>query len=66
MNFGFKTGVELGDRVIDILTEFTGIVTGKADYLNGETRFLVEAIDTTGRPIEWWCEKSRLKLKDLD
>lgn len=50
----------LGQKVRDEVTGFVGIVTGKARYLNHEDQCLVEALDTTGRPIEQWISENRL------
>lgn len=53
--------VKLGMNVIDRETGFRGKVTAKAQYLYDEPRALVENIDSTGRPIEWWFTMERLE-----
>lgn len=35
---------------------YVGVVTAYAIYDDGRTLLLVEGIDTTGRPIEWWVD----------
>lgn len=50
-----------GQRVVDKLTKFRGKVTGFAYYYGKRNcSYLVEAIDSTGRPIEYWTEEERL------
>lgn len=62
---GYK--VEYGTEVVDTLTGFTGRITGYADYFGHRpATALVETIDTTGRPVEWWVELDRLRLKEVD
>lgn len=51
---------ELGAKVADRVTDFKGLVTARAEYLYGEPRVLVESVDTTGRPIEFWYDEERL------
>lgn len=53
--------IELGMRVKDTKTLFTGLVTARAEYLYGQPRILVENIDSTGRPVEWWYDEERLE-----
>jgi len=56
--------MELNDRVKDKVTGYGGRVTAKSEYITGETRYLVENVDSTGRPIEWWYDESRLEKED--
>lgn len=49
-------------RVKDTVTGYVGTVTAYAVYANGEERILVESIDTTGRPIEWWLDVKRAEV----
>jgi len=50
-----------GELVSDSVTGFTGKVTGFAYYYEkSPCSFRVEAIDTTGRPIDIWVEEQRL------
>ena len=50
----------LRDHVKDIYTSFEGIVTGRCEHATGESTYLVESIDTTGRPISEWYNEARL------
>lgn len=54
--------INLGVLVIDPETGFKGKVTARAEYLYGEPRVMVENVDATGRPIEWWFEESRVEM----
>lgn len=50
-----------GDIVSDCITGYTGKVTAYAHYYGKEPdRYMVEGIDTTGRPISDWYEAHRL------
>ena len=52
-----------GDKVEDKLTGFRGRITGFVTYYDKRpNQYLVEAVDTTGRPIECWCDEERLEL----
>lgn len=51
--------IKLGMEVKDIETGFTGIATARAEYLYNPPQILLEGIDTTGRPIEWWIPEAR-------
>lgn len=51
-----------GQQVHDKVTGFCGKVTGYVDYYGIRPKqYLVESIDTTGRPIEQWVEENRLE-----
>ena len=54
--------IQLGSKVKDLITGYEGTVTAKTEYLHRESMYLVESVDTTGRPIEWWVDKNRLKV----
>ena len=56
--------VELGDEVVDRITNFQGTATGVARYLTGCVRFLVEREgDTHGSPPqELWIDEIRLRI----
>lgn len=54
--------IELGAKVKDLETGFKGVVTCRAEYLYHSPKVLVENIDTTGRPIEWWFDEERVYL----
>lgn len=52
-----------GDKVRDQVTGYVGDVTAKCDHFGKRpTQYLVEGKDSTGRPIEWWCDSERLSL----
>ena len=56
-----RTTIQLGDRVTDTVTQYTGVATAKAVYLSGHPRWLVESLDrTTGNTIEAWFDEQRL------
>lgn len=56
---------EYGEYVRDMVTGFFGNVTGYADfYGKQQPQYLVEAVDTTGRPIEQWVTANRLEKCD--
>lgn len=54
--------IKLGSVVTDTTTGYTGVVTARAEYLHESPRVLVEAIDTTKRPIEWWIVETRAEV----
>ena len=50
-------------KVKDVVTGYIGEVTAVGYYFEHKPRtFLVEGIDNTGRPIEWWVEEYRIEL----
>ena len=51
----------LGVRVEDLVTHYKGRITARAEYLYGPNTYLVEGVDTTGRPIEFWVPEDRLE-----
>jgi len=54
--------LELGNKVVDDLTGFTGIVTGICQYLNSSTRVQVTSQELKdGKTIEEWFDVLRLK-----
>ena len=55
---------KLRDHVKDIYTGYEGVITARAEYATGEVSYLVEGIDSTGRPIEEWCNETRLMGSD--
>ncbi len=58
--------MKMGDRVVDVINGFEGIVTGRTDYINGCTQFLVcpEKLDKEGKLLEsHWIDKQRLVFK---
>lgn len=54
--------VKLGDLVMDAISGFSGIATGRSEYLYGCVRILVEPKETKdGRPIAGeWIDEQRL------
>jgi hypothetical protein len=55
--------VQLGQKVVDCLTGFTGVATAKTEYLYGCVRVLVEPteLSTDGKPVEGiWLDEQRL------
>lgn len=50
----------LGETVKDINTGYQGKITARCEYITDKRNYLVENVDTTGRPIEWWIEEERL------
>ena len=53
--------IELGMKVKNIDNGFVGTVTGSCHYIHRETQYLVESIDTTGRPMSEWCSFEQLE-----
>ena len=54
----------IGRVVQDQVTKFVGEITACATYKNGSDRVMVESMDDTGRPIEWWFDVDRLEFID--
>lgn len=52
--------ISLGTKVRDKETGFEGIVTARAEYLYDRPRVMLEGVDNTGRPIEWWYDETRV------
>ena len=62
------TKISLGCRVTDTINGFTGLTTGRLEYLNGCRQFLVkpEALDKDGKPQEGiWIDEQYLRLEGL-
>jgi len=58
--------IQLGTKVKDKITGFTGIVTGYVQYLTGCNQALVQppvAKDGTYKD-SWWIDEQRLELVD--
>lgn len=52
-------------RVMDTITHYEGEITAVAYYYDiDQIRYLVESIDSTGRPIAEWIDEERLVKKD--
>jgi heat shock protein HspQ len=56
----------LGDKVKDKITSYKGIITSVCFSINRPVSYLVEGIDTTGRPISDWVDEHRLKLDKVE
>ena len=52
--------INLGDKVIDPVTGFTGTVTVISHYLSGLTRVGVEALDGDGKIRDEWFDIGRV------
>ena len=59
---------QYGDKVCDTLTGYEGRITAICSYYGTKPdQYLVENIDATGRPIDWWIEDERLeKVKESE
>lgn len=56
------TKFHYGQKVCDIVTRYRGKVTGFVFYFDKRpAQYLVESVDSTGRPIEEWVDESRLE-----
>jgi len=50
---------------MDTITHYEGEITAVAYYYDiDQIRYLVESIDSTGRPIAEWIDEERLVKKD--
>lgn len=57
--------ITLGSAVKDRNSPITGLVTGRMEYLNATTQFLVTTQNATtpdGNPVQNWFEGSQLQL----
>lgn len=56
--------LKYGTKVKDTLTSYKGKVTAIATYFDHcPDRVLVEGLDSTGRPCEWWVDIDRVKVR---
>ncbi len=54
---------QLADKVKDVITGFTGIVTGRSEYLNGCVHYSVEAKSKAGgKPDTIWIDEQQLEV----
>ena len=56
---------EMGTEVRDKITKFTGVVTGKSEYITGCTQYLLQppcAKDTGAFVNGTWFDENRLEL----
>lgn len=56
--------ISLNSKVKDTTTGYSGVVTARAEYITGEQRYLVENVDSTGRPCEYWYDEPRLVVEE--
>ncbi|MBQ1792288.1 MAG: hypothetical protein II008_19085 [Oscillospiraceae bacterium] len=50
-----------GDKVRYTPTGYEGVVTAHVTYFGKKPdQYMVEALDTTGRPIEYWADEGQL------
>ncbi len=58
---------DLGVRARDMVTGFEGIITGRAEYLNGCTQFvLTPPVDEDGKSQKGqWIDNGQLEFVDL-
>ena len=64
-----KTQISLGCKTRDNITKFEGIITAKAEYLNGCVRFLVQPqkLNKDGEIIEsQWIDAGQLEIVRAD
>lgn len=52
--------INLGAKVKDRETGYEGVVTGRGEYLYHKPQVLVENMDSTGRPTEYWYPEERV------
>lgn len=60
--------IKLGSLVRDKITNFTGVVTGHADYLTGCDQYIVQpkCENTTAYPEGKWFDEGRLEVLSVD
>lgn len=56
-----KFKYNLSDTVKDIVTGFSGVITARAEYLNGESIYLLEA-KVDNKPVVEWFPEGRLEV----
>lgn len=54
----------IGKKFKDTVTDFVGTCTGYWMTATGNDRILLEGIDTTGRPIDFWIDIDRVIICD--
>jgi hypothetical protein len=60
------TKISIGCRVTDTINGFTGLTTGRLEYLNGCRQFLVkpERLNKDGKPEEGiWIDEQNLRFE---
>jgi hypothetical protein len=55
--------IPFGTKVKDTINGFTGVVTARAEYINGVVSYLAEASAFTDnqRPAEMWIDEARIE-----
>ncbi|MBQ6621926.1 MAG: hypothetical protein IJH75_03755 [Mogibacterium sp.] len=56
----WNTKFTFNEEVMDKYTGYSGVITAIAKYVTGETSYLIEDRDSTGRPISEWIEERRI------
>lgn len=56
-----KFKYNLSDIVKDNVTGFSGVITARAEYLNGEPLYLLEA-NVDNKPVMEWFLEGRLEV----
>lgn len=56
--------IKLGDKVMDKVNGYKGVVTGMVQYAYAADCALVDNIDHTGRPVSVWIELDRLEVTE--
>lgn len=54
----------IGRMAMDTVTGYKGEITAHTTFKTGVDRVMIESMDNTGRPIEWWFDVDRLELLD--
>lgn len=54
--------VILGDEVKDSISGFTGIATGRAEYLTGCVQIQIASATLKGEPTDHWIDEQRLTI----
>ena len=52
----------IGKRAEDEINGFSGEITGYWISKTGSDRVLLEGLDNTGRPVEFWADLERINL----
>lgn len=57
----------MGQRGKDKITGFTGIVTGRSEYINGCVHLMLEATAKPGqKPVHSWFDEERCVATNID
>jgi len=60
------TQIQLGNRVRDLVSGFTGIATARTEYMNGCVQFAITSSseDGTKEPVSRWLDTEQLEFVD--